>query len=135
MLSATLKLNSTKVPVLLCNPTTVEDVQQLFELFHDPNHVVDKSKIPLLGNITHAAVYKCHLMIVMTNQPIFIHFDLVSGILDEVYLNKPCSFSLLADKRYEFSCSTSTEYLQWIKALTEAFEVAGCSYNDRNKEP
>ncbi|KAI8908446.1 hypothetical protein EDD86DRAFT_254327, partial [Gorgonomyces haynaldii] len=124
--------------VALCAPLTIQDIQSLYEQFFvsDPSRPVDTRSIPWLGAITLAATKKTPVLIILPSerfgpeQPQFITFDQVRAISDEVSLGVACSFILHLEKQdLKFLCKTSTDYQNWIKQLTAAFEMAAEAYD------
>eukprot|EP00842_Homolaphlyctis_polyrhiza_P006671 jgi/Hompol1/7004/HPOL_003814-RA len=121
---------------VLCAPVSVQDIQSVYELLFvsDPTRPVDARSIPWLGNIAFAAIKATPLMVILpsetrTDSPVFIHFDEVRAISDEVALSSACTFVLhLAKTELRFQCRTSTDYQDWIRCLTMAFEIAASSY-------
>ncbi|KAJ1330583.1 hypothetical protein BSLG_009345 [Batrachochytrium salamandrivorans] len=91
--------------MVLCAPISVQDIQSVYELLFvsDPSRPVDTRSIPWLGNVAFAAV--------------------------KVALSSACTFVLhLAKTDLRFVCKTSTDYVEWIRYLTIAFEIAASSF-------
>ncbi|KAI8925976.1 hypothetical protein BC831DRAFT_512051 [Entophlyctis helioformis] len=122
--------------VVLCAPLSVQDIQSVYELLFvsDPSRPVDARSVPWLGNIAFAAVKATPLLVILpsetrTDSPTFIHFDEVRAISDEVAVSSACTFVLhLAKTDLKFVCRTSTDYQDWIRCLTMAFEIAASSF-------
>ncbi|KAH9266327.1 hypothetical protein BASA84_001177 [Batrachochytrium salamandrivorans] len=122
--------------MVLCAPISVQDIQSVYELLFvsDPSRPVDTRSIPWLGNVAFAAVKATPLLVILPSEtrvdsPVFIHFDEVRSISDEVALSSACTFVLhLAKTDLRFVCKTSTDYVEWIRYLTIAFEIAASSF-------
>ncbi|KAJ1341069.1 hypothetical protein BSLG_004539 [Batrachochytrium salamandrivorans] len=111
--------------MVLCAPISVQDIQSVYELLFvsDPSRPVDTVR-------SHATP----LLVILPSEtrvdsPVFIHFDEVRSISDEVALSSACTFVLhLAKTDLRFVCKTSTDYVEWIRYLTIAFEIAASSF-------
>ncbi|EGF81661.1 hypothetical protein BATDEDRAFT_87639 [Batrachochytrium dendrobatidis JAM81] len=122
--------------MVLCAPISIQDIQSVYELLFvsDPAKPVDARSIPWLGNVAFAAVKATPLLVILPSEsradsPVFIHFDEVRAISDEVALNSACTFVLhLARADLRFVCKTSTDYVDWIRCLTMTFEISAASF-------
>jgi hypothetical protein len=48
-------------------------------------------------------------------------------MLDEVQLESACHFSFVVNREVRFACSSSLEYLAWMKSVRQALELACAS--------
>ncbi|KAJ3130903.1 hypothetical protein HK100_007206 [Physocladia obscura] len=69
------------------------------------------------------------LLIVTSPVRSFIHFAQVAYIVDEQHLGAACQFALVLNTRQElrFLCNSSSEYLQWIDCLYNAYTACHSS--------
>ncbi|KAI8816212.1 uncharacterized protein EV422DRAFT_581581 [Fimicolochytrium jonesii] len=76
----------------------------------------------LLGHIAAAAVADTPVMILGTLSPSFIHFSSVQNILDEREVGTACNIKVVTPGRdYLFAADVSTDYVEWIYTLRDAF--------------
>lgn len=119
---------------LLISMSSLADISFVFNKFFitDATLELDKNKINTLGKITFAAMQGntklfmigTPLLILMSDSGCkFIQISKLKSICDEVLVQKPCQFKLnFNDYSLAFSCFTSTDYTEWIQALTECHE-------------
>ncbi|KAJ3087999.1 hypothetical protein HK102_009801 [Quaeritorhiza haematococci] len=127
--------SSSKRYVVLCAPTSVDDIQTVYAaVFNgetaEGTPAFDPKSVPSLGNIAFAAVKGSPLLIILpqdqsnTNVQ-FVHFSEVVQFSDEVALATACNFTLHTVKAdIRFAASTSTDYQDWMKAVKEALVIA-----------
>ncbi|KAI8826893.1 uncharacterized protein EV422DRAFT_593496 [Fimicolochytrium jonesii] len=119
--------------VVLCAPSTVEDLQLVFTLVfkQNPQKGLEPKSIQWLGNMASAAVKGTPLLIILssetsTNNPTFIHFANIHAISDESQLRSACNFTLHVDGKpseYRFGASSSTDYQEWNVAISNAMQI------------
>jgi hypothetical protein len=130
---------ASKYYAALCLPNNVADIQALYEFLFvsvaDGSAKMDEKAIPFLGNISFAAVKGIPFLVLLesefkTDKPQFVHLDGLSGISDEVNLKTACSFCLHFDKSdIQVTCTTSTDYQDWMTALEMAYGMIEKSRN------
>ncbi|KAI8813841.1 hypothetical protein BJ742DRAFT_849164 [Cladochytrium replicatum] len=121
--------------VVLCAPQTVDDIRALHRILfdEDPTEAMEDPRTTLyLGQITHAAVRGCPLLVIYpseekmrTDAPTFVQFLDVREIADEGRLNAACNFAVGLASRTEirFTTSNSSDYQEWYKELRAAFQI------------
>jgi hypothetical protein len=63
----------------------------------------------------------------------FIQISKLKSIIDEYIVQKPCQFKLvLNDQSLSFACFSSTDYTEWINALTECHERVLMPFQNSN---
>ncbi|KAI9204977.1 uncharacterized protein BJ171DRAFT_616833 [Polychytrium aggregatum] len=115
---------------LLCNPKTTQDIKFIHEALLKLDKVKhlapsNTNSVEVLGHISYAAMSGSPVLIVGTNERIFIPLTSVKAIKDEEEVGSACQIALktgLAEFRY--GVRTSKEYQRWIEALQHAFQYA-----------
>ncbi|KAJ3304762.1 hypothetical protein HDV03_002303 [Kappamyces sp. JEL0829] len=118
----------------LCAPVTIEDIHALYDFLFingdsDSPIRMDEKSIPLLGNISYAAVKGTPFLVLLnddskSDKPEFIHLDDLMDIQDEVALETACSLSLMMSKGdMRLQLRTSIEYQDWMSAFEAALQI------------
>ncbi|KAI8899350.1 hypothetical protein BC833DRAFT_586228 [Globomyces pollinis-pini] len=122
-----------KRQVMLCFPTSVQDVQLIHQMLsaaksskattEEARLEESEKDMELYGHIALSAISGFPLLVIGTQARTFIHFSQIQGLYDEQDLKSACSFSLMTSQsEYRFFSETSTDYQLWVGALTKAFE-------------
>ncbi|KAJ3027608.1 hypothetical protein HDV00_010977, partial [Rhizophlyctis rosea] len=118
----------TRRMVVLCQPSTIEDVQAAYAAFlnrgsgsEEVEVGATKEDVDVVGNLGCAAILGTAVMIVNTSPRTFIHFAHVKNLVDEADVGTACCFTLqTGHKDYRFAAESSSDYQIWIAAIRTA---------------
>ncbi|KAJ3128068.1 hypothetical protein HK098_005280 [Nowakowskiella sp. JEL0407] len=123
--------------ILLCNVTSLDDVQNIYSNFYENQPTIDQIDFTdsnltnLLGRITLAGLYRTPVVIVLNGIHKLDTSALFFPLSDIEKLRSACSFTLQMRNRIrsdlKFQAESSTEYQGWI----EAFHSAIAAINGR----